>query len=112
MNVKKIPLPLCYYNFFVGTKKFWDVFLDHMNHIIKMAATQPDLHRALFEVGAGHGNDPTVPHWIFVVERMFPLIIALSGLNYIGLKYHTNDFLVDPKNCVEVVEKLYTINQP
>jgi hypothetical protein len=112
LDVKKMTLPLCYYNFFAATKKFWDVFLETMNTIIDLSKQSTDLHNALFNFGAGHGNDPTIPHWIFVVERMFPVIMALSGMNHIGLKYHTNDFLVDPKNLVEVVEKLYTINQP
>jgi hypothetical protein len=107
VNVRKMTMPLCFYNFFAGTKKFWDLYFSYIDQIIEISKKNPQLHKALFETGAGHGNDSTVPYFIFVVERMFPVVMTLGNLNHIGLKYHTNDFLVNPKQLISVVDELY-----
>ena len=111
VDVQKIIMPMCYYNFFAGTQKFWDTFFLYIDQMIAIANNNPNLYKLMFETGAGHGNDNTVPYFIFLVERMFPTAITLSGLKHIGLKYHTDDFLVEPKNLIDVVNKIYTINQ-
>lgn len=103
-NFRHIPMPLCYYNFFAGTEKFWSTFLSIIDKLIDTCQKDEALNKLVFETSANHGNDASVPYFIFLVERMFPTVITLSGLNYLGLKYHTNDFLVDPKNCIEVVD--------
>jgi hypothetical protein len=107
LDVRKMTMPLCYYNYFAGTKKFWDIFFNYIDQIISVANNNTGFYKSLFETGAGHGNDPTVPYFIFIVERMFPTVITLSGLKHIGLKYHTNDFLIDPKQLISVVDTLY-----
>jgi hypothetical protein len=107
INLKKIPMPLCWYNFFAGTKKFWDTYFSIMDSIIVQCNNNPELKKVVFETGAGHGNDPTVPYFIFIVERMFPTIITLMGLDSAGLKYKNNDFVVEPNNLLDVTSKLY-----
>jgi len=110
VDIAKVPMPLCYYNFFAGTRKFWITFFDFIDNMILFAKNNSDFHKAIFETGANHGNDKTVPYFIFLVERMFPTAITLAGLNYIGLKYHTNDFLIETNHLISVVNKIYTIN--
>ena len=61
--------------------------------IIETSKTSSQLDKILFSTGAGHGNDPTVPYFIFVVERMFPTLLALSNLKSAGLKYKHADFV-------------------
>ena len=107
IDVRKMTMPLCYYNYFAGTQKFWDTFFNYIDQIIQIANNHPHIYKSIFETGAGHGNDPTVPYFIFIVERMFPTVLALAGLKHIGLKYHTNDFLVAPSQLISVVDKLY-----
>jgi hypothetical protein len=112
MDVRKMAMPLCYYNYFAGTRKFWNIFFHFIDQIILIAKTNENLNKLIFEIGAKHGNDPTVPYFIFLVERMFPTAITLTGLRHIGLKYHTDDFLVEPQNLINVVNKMYTISLP
>jgi hypothetical protein len=78
-----------------------------MDSIIVQCNNNPELKKVVFETGAGHGNDPTVPYFIFIVERMFPTIITLMGLDSAGLKYKNNDFVVEPNNLLDVTSKLY-----
>ena len=64
-----------------------------MDAIIEASKKSQNLDQILFHTGAGHGNDPTVPYFIFVVERMFPTLLALSNLKSAGLKYKHADFI-------------------
>jgi hypothetical protein len=105
VDVRTIPAPLCYYNFFAGTEAFWTKFLTVINQMIEICQNTPELRKLVFETGAGHGNDPTVPYFIFVVERMFPTIITITGMRYAGLKYHTNDFLVKTEHLVALLSR-------
>ena len=61
--------------------------------MVAVCHEQPELKKMLWEAGAGHGNDPTVPYFIFVVERMFPTLIAMSNLKAAGLAYQHSDFV-------------------
>ncbi len=93
IDVKTIPMPFCWYNFFVGTEKFWNQYFHLIDTIIETSKTSPKLEKILFDTGAGHGNDPTVPYFIFVVERMFPTLLATSNLKSAGLKFKHADFV-------------------
>jgi hypothetical protein len=64
--------------------------------IINVAKEHPGLNEVLFNTGAGHGNDPRVPYFIFVVERMFPTILAMSDLKAASLIYKHSDFQLAP----------------
>ena len=107
IDVRKIPMPICYYNFFAGTAKFWNRYFQVMDNLIKICENDPELKKIVFETGAGHGNDPTVPYFIFIVERMFPTIISLMGLDSAGLKYKHNDFVISPSSILEFVDRIY-----
>ena len=87
---------LCWYNFFAGTEKFWNLYFEVIDTIINVADQHPGLKEVLFQTGAGHGNDPRVPYFIFVVERMFPTILAMSDLKAAALVYSHNDFQLAP----------------
>jgi hypothetical protein len=93
LDVTKIPMSFCWYNFFAGTSKFWNQYFRTMDAIIEASKKSQNLDQILFHTGAGHGNDPTVPYFIFVVERMFPTLLALSNLKSVGLKYKHADFI-------------------
>jgi hypothetical protein len=80
-------------NFFVGTEKFWNQYFHLIDTIIETSKKSPKLEKILFDTGAGHGNDPTVPYFIFVVERMFPTLLATSKLKSAGLKFKHADFV-------------------
>lgn len=93
VDVKQIPMPFCWYNFFAGTKKFWNLYFQIMDEIIQVSKNHSGLNQVMFETGAGHGNDPTVPYFIFIAERMFPTILALTGIKYAGMPYEHADFV-------------------
>jgi hypothetical protein len=93
VNLSTIKMPWCFYNFYVGRPSFWKIYFDTIDELIRIAKSDPRLDQAVFEVGAGHGNDPTVPYFIFLVERMFPTILALNGkLRAKGMPYGHVDF--------------------
>ena len=96
INVMEIPMRICWYNFFAGTEKFWKLYFEVIDNMIEVAQQHKGLNDALFNIGASHGNDPTVPYFIFVVERMFPTILALSDLKAAGLSYNHDDFQLAP----------------
>jgi hypothetical protein len=93
IDVTTLNLRYCWYNFFVGNSKFWNIYFEAIDNILDTANKIPELHKFLFEESAGHGTDPRVPYWIFVVERMFPTLLALSDLRSAGLAYYHNDFV-------------------
>lgn len=93
IDVRKIPMPFCWYNFFAGTPKFWNLFFALVDEIIALSSSQPGLQQTLFNTGAGHGNDITVPYFIFIVERMFPTLLALSGIKFAAMPYQHVDFV-------------------
>jgi len=93
IDVTKIPMRFCWYNFFAGNAKFWKMYFEVIDELVAVCHEQPELKKMLWESGAGHGNDPTVPYFIFVVERMFPTILALSNLKSAGLAYQHADFV-------------------
>lgn len=93
IDVTQIPMRFCWYNFFAGTQKFWDQYFEAIDDMIEVSRKDPKLKEILFDIGAGHGNDTTVPYFIFVVERMFPTLLALGGLKAAGLIYEHKDFV-------------------
>jgi hypothetical protein len=96
IDVSKIPMRLSWYNFFAGTEKFWNLYFEVIDTIINVAKEHEGLNEVLFNTGAGHGNDPRVPYFIFVVERMFPTILAMSDLKAASLIYKHSDFQLAP----------------
>jgi hypothetical protein len=92
-DVLKIPMRFCWYNFFAGTPKFWNQYFTVIDEMIDVSEKHPALNQIMFDTGAGHGNDPTVPYFIFVVERMFPTLLAMSDLKAAGMIYQHADFV-------------------
>lgn len=107
IDVRKIPMPLCFYNFFAGTKLFWDTFFKFNDRMVELANQNPNLYKALFETSAGHGNDLTVPFFIFVIERMMPTTITLTNMRWAGLKYRHGDFNVLENELLDFLNKTY-----
>jgi hypothetical protein len=105
VDITKIPMPCCWYNFFAGTEKFWNQYFHVMDNLIQICKSNPALNKIVFEQGAGHGNDPTVPYFIFVVERMFPTIITLMGIKALGMEYRHNDFVMPVKDAVTFINR-------
>lgn len=93
IDIRKAVMPFCWYNFFAGNKKFWALYFKAIDRLFELSKEDAGLRRVLFDIPAGHGNDPTVPYFIFVVERLFPTIIASLDLKSVGLKYSHPDFI-------------------
>jgi hypothetical protein len=88
VDVNNIQMKFCWCNFFAGTKEFWDIYFNIIDSIYDISKNDEYLNKMLFYTGANHGIDPNVPYFIFIVERMFPTILALTkDLKSIGFKY-------------------------
>jgi hypothetical protein len=105
VDITKIPMPCCWYNFFAGTEKFWNQYFQVMDHLIQICKSNDVLNKIVFEQGAGHGNDPTVPYFIFIVERMFTTITTIMGIKALGMEYRHNDFVVPIKDAVTFINR-------
>jgi hypothetical protein len=107
VNVRKIPMPICWYNYFAGTEVFWQKYFQMIDNLILLSEREPQLYKKLFQEGPVHRGETTTPYFIFVIERLFPTLLAISELKYLGYKYRHNDFNVTTASVVESLDQIY-----
>jgi hypothetical protein len=86
IDVRRIHMPFCWYNYFVGTKEFWNTFFTITNEIEKMCETDEYLNDYLFYKQASP-HYPGIPYFIFFVERLISLIFVTFNLKSKGFRY-------------------------
>jgi hypothetical protein len=106
IDVRKIPMPICWYNFFAGTEKFWARYFNMVDRMLAIADSNLEFKHILLETGPEHRGTTTTPYFIFVVERLFPTMLALTDIKYAGLHYRHNDFNV-PAEIFDTINLLY-----
>jgi len=63
-------------NYVVGTRKFWDEFMEFSRKLFTEADTDPEFKHSVF--GAGVSNyipDPSLPMFTFLIERLIPTFL-------------------------------------
>jgi hypothetical protein len=98
IDVCPIPMPFCYFNFFAGNQKFWDILLGAVNEIIETSKHLPQLDKMLFYEEAGHKSDSTIPYFPFVAERMASTVMALGDIKSVGMPFYHSDFIFFKRN--------------
>lgn len=86
IDVRRMQMPFCWYNFFVGTKEFWDTFFNIIEQIENHSKTDEYLNDYLFQKQASP-NYAGIPYFIFFVERLISLIFVVTNLKSSGFKY-------------------------
>jgi hypothetical protein len=77
-----------YANFVVGSRDFWERFMDFSRKIFSVAELDPVFKDQVF--GAGHSNyahDKSLPNFTFLIERLIPTFIELEGFKSLGYDY-------------------------
>ena len=107
IDVRKIPMPLCWYNFFAGTEIFWQKWFSIVDAMLSIADRDPAFKKVLLETGPEHRGETTTPYFIFVIERLFPTLLSVTEIKYAGLHYRHNDFNVPADSIFETINALY-----
>jgi hypothetical protein len=94
-KLRELQMPFCWYNFYAGNAHFWAKYFNMMDLFIETAKNDPELNRRVFEESAQYGLDATIPYFIFLVERLFPTLIATdTSIRSYAMPYHHPAFNV------------------
>ena len=75
-------------NYIVGTKHFWDKFIEFSNKLFTEGKKDPDFQKLVFGEGlSNYAGDPSLPNFTFLIERLIPTFIELEQLKSIPFGY-------------------------
>ena len=77
-----------YANFVVGSRDFWERFMDFSRKIFSVAELDPVFKDEVFGAGrSNYGPDKSLPNFTFLIERLIPTFIELEGFKSLGYDY-------------------------
>lgn len=82
-------------NYVVGTKEFWNRFMEFSNKLFTEAEKDPEFKQQVFGAGmSNYAHDKTLPNFTFLIERLIPTFIDLEGFRALPYQY-TQSTLLD-----------------
>lgn len=83
LETETAPQYLCYCNYWVGNKKFWDAYIEYLNPIWRYILEHDNSLTRALKVNA----DPLIqaPYLPFVFERLFSTFLSISSFKVLSL---------------------------
>lgn len=77
-----------YANYLVGTRDFWDRFMQFSNKLFTEAEQDAEFKHKVFGAGlSNYAHDKSLPNFTFLIERLIPTFIELEGFNALPYQY-------------------------
>lgn len=77
-------------NYVVGTREFWDRFMEFSNKLFTEADKDPEFKEQVFGLGrSNYAHDKSLPNFTFLIERLIPTFIDLEGFKALPYQYNT-----------------------
>ena len=75
-------------NYIVGTKEFWDSFMQFSSQLFTEAEKDAEFKHQVFGAGlSNYAHDRTLPNFTFLIERLIPTFIDLKGFKSLPYSY-------------------------
>ena len=75
-------------NYIVGTKTFWDKFMEFSRKLVTEAEKDPVFKQQVFGEGmSNYAHDTTLPNFTFLIERLIPTFIDLERISALAYQY-------------------------
>lgn len=95
-------------NYIVGSRKFWEKFMDFSRQLFTEADKDPEFKHQVFGEGLSqYAHDKTLPNFTFLIERLIPTFLELERLSSIGYK-HTPD--TAPMKYSAVIDEIMVLS--
>ena len=95
-------------NYIVGSRKFWEKFMDFSRKLFTEADKDPEFKHQVFGEGLSqYAHDKTLPNFTFLIERLIPTFLELEQLSSIGYK-HTPDTV--PMKYGAVIDEIMVLS--
>jgi hypothetical protein len=79
-----------YSNYFVGSRKFWDRYIEFVRKIFVFAEQDAEFKHQVFAPGlSNYARDSSLPNFIFLLERLISTFIELEDVDAIGYTPNT-----------------------
>lgn len=96
-----------YANYFVGTKKFWEDFMQFIGKMFSESEKDPEFHDMVFGTGrSNYARDPSLPNFTFLIERLLPTYIELEGIRSICYEFTSETVLPKYKDVFDELQAL------
>jgi hypothetical protein len=77
-----------YANYVVGSRAFWDKFMEFSRKLFTEAEKDPEFKQLVFGEGlSNYAHDKSLPNFIFLIERLIPTFIDLEGFKSLPYQY-------------------------
>jgi hypothetical protein len=112
-------------NYLVGSRRFWDMFMEFSNQLFTAAEADLEFKHQVFGQGlSNYAHDKSLPNFTFLIERLIPTFLELNDFSVCPYTYthdtvyekyqpHINDILALSNLKVAVnqyeSDELYTI---
>ena len=106
-NIRNTFKTLCFCNYFVANKEFWDVYMSYCEKVYEaIYNTNEESKRLLFDVKADEYIDSAF--FAFIMERMFPTVLALEELKILNY-YDINSAKQKHPTLKIILDKVYPL---
>jgi hypothetical protein len=75
-------------NYLVGSRRFWDMFMEFSNQLFTAAETDPEFKHQVFGQGlSNYAHDKSLPNFTFLIERLIPTFLELNDFSVCPYTY-------------------------